>query len=108
MEVIGLLSNDGKGTVNFLKRNILTHFGTPRTIISNKSSHFGNWMFGVLLGNYRVKHCMKIPYHPHANKYVKLSHREIKAILAKMVKTNGLLLCKTVLNFIYDNSIHGN
>ena len=34
--------NDANTVVGFLQRNILSRFGTPRTILSDGGSHFAN------------------------------------------------------------------
>lgn len=75
--------SDGKGILQFFKKNILTCFGTPRAIITDGGSHFCNKMFGVLLSKYGVKHRVTTSYHPQANRQVEVSNREIKIILAK-------------------------
>ena len=40
VEATTFLKNDGNTVVGFLQRNILSRFGTPRTIISDGGSHF--------------------------------------------------------------------
>lgn len=47
--MIAFPSNDGKGVVNFLKKNIFTRFGTPHAIILDGDSYFCNRLFGMLL-----------------------------------------------------------
>ena len=37
--------NDANTAMGFLQRNILSKFGTPRTIISDGGSHFANKVF---------------------------------------------------------------
>jgi len=41
--------NDNKIVVKFLKENILSHFGTPRAIITNNGTHFCNRTFEALM-----------------------------------------------------------
>ena len=40
VEAIASPTNDAKVVIKFLRKNIFTHFGTPRAIISDGSSHF--------------------------------------------------------------------
>uniref|UniRef100_A0A1S4C9E7 Uncharacterized protein n=1 Tax=Nicotiana tabacum TaxID=4097 RepID=A0A1S4C9E7_TOBAC len=49
VEAVALPTNDAKVVVGFLKKNIFTHFGTPRAIISDGGTHFCNRAFGWLL-----------------------------------------------------------
>ena len=56
--------NDANTVVGFLQRNILSRFGTPRTIISDGGSHFSNKVFDKLMSRYGIKHIMSFAYHP--------------------------------------------
>ena len=59
--------NDANTVVGFLQRNILSRFGTPRTIISDGGSHFANKVFDKLMSRYGIKHIMSLAYHPQTN-----------------------------------------
>ena len=52
--------NDVNTVVGFLQRNILSRFGTPRTIISDRGSHFTNKVFDKVMGRYGIKHIMSL------------------------------------------------
>ena len=71
--------------MGFLQRNILSRFGTPRTVISDGGSHFENKVFDKLMGRYGIKHIMSLAYHPQTNGQAEISNREIKKILEKTV-----------------------
>ncbi|XP_047249996.1 uncharacterized protein LOC124885794 [Capsicum annuum] len=89
-----LADNKGKKVVAFLKKNIFSHFGVPRTIISDVGSHFYNKVFRVVLANYRVKqHRVATPYHLQTSGQVEVSSREIEATLTK--KVNALWAYQT-------------
>ena len=45
VEAITLANNEEKSVTAFLKKNILSRFGTPRAIISDGGSHFCNRLF---------------------------------------------------------------
>ena len=77
--------NDANTVVGFLQRNILSRFGTPRTIISDGGSHFANKVFEKLMGKYGIKHIMSLAYHPLTTGQAEISNREIKKILEKTV-----------------------
>ena len=80
--------NDANTIVGFVQRNILSRYGAPRTIISDKGSHFTNKLFAKLLIRYGVRHAMGLAYHPQSNGQVEISNREIKNILEKTVNTS--------------------
>ncbi|XP_075109293.1 uncharacterized protein LOC142181066 [Nicotiana tabacum] len=83
VEAVALPTNDAKVVVGFLKKNIFTRFGTPRTIISNGGTHFCNRAFEKLLMKYDVRHKVTTPYHPQTSGQVEVSNREIKSVLTK-------------------------
>jgi len=64
VKVVALPTNDAKGVIWFLKRNIFTRFGTPREIISDGGSHFVNKQFTNLLSKYGVNHKIATLDHP--------------------------------------------
>lgn len=64
-------------------------FGIPRTIISDRGSHFYSKVFKAVLEKYDVRqHKVATPYHPQIGGKVKVSNNEIKMILAKSVNAN--------------------
>ena len=74
--------------VDFYKKNILSRFGTPRTIISDGGMHFANKVFDKLNGRYGIRHIMSLAYHPQTNGQAEISNREIKKILKKTVNSS--------------------
>ena len=70
------------------KKNILSRFGAPRTIISDKGSHFANKVFAKLMSRYGIKHIIGLAYRPQSNGQAKISNREIKKIMEKIVNTS--------------------
>ena len=80
--------NDSNTVVGFLQRNILSRFGTPRTIVSDGGSHFANKVFDKLMSRYGIKHIMSLAYHPQTNGQAEISNREVKKILEKTVSSS--------------------
>ena len=64
VKVIACPRNDANTVVGFIQRNILSRYGAPRIIISDKGSHFENKLFAKLLSRYGVKLVMRLAYHP--------------------------------------------
>jgi hypothetical protein len=81
-------TNDNKVVVNFLRENVLSRFGAPRTIISDNSTHFCNRSFEALMKKYSITHKLSTPYHPQTSGQVEVSNRQIKQILEKTVNQN--------------------
>ena len=88
VEAVACPRNDTNTVVSFLQNNILSRFGTPRTIISDGGSHFANNIFGKLMSRYGIKHIMSLAYHPQTNGQAEISNREIKRILEKTVSSS--------------------
>ena len=76
VEAIALPINDSRVVVKFLKKNVFTRFGVPRVIISDRSSHFHNHHFEVLLAKYGVKYKVTLAYHPQTSGQIEVSNRE--------------------------------
>ena len=88
VEAAACPKNDDNTFVGFLQRNIVSRFGTPRTIISDGGSHFANKVFDKLMGRYGIKHIMRLAYHPRTNGQAEIFNREIKKILEKTVNSS--------------------
>ena len=83
MKAISCPRNDANTMVGSIQRNILSKFGSPRTIISNEGSHFEK-----LMSRYGIRHVMGLAYHPQSNGQAEISNREIKKILEKTMNTS--------------------
>lgn len=81
-------TNDNKTVVKFLRENVLSRFGTPMAIISDRGTHFCNRSFEALMKKYGVIHKISTAYHPQTSGQVELANREIKQILEKTVNPN--------------------
>lgn len=85
IETLVFPTNDVKTAIKVLKKNIFTKFGTPRAIINDERSHFYDKSFKTLLVKYGIKHKVTRTYHPKISGQAKISNREIKRILEKVV-----------------------
>ena len=88
VEAVACPRNDTNTVVSFLQKNILSIFGTPKTIISDGGSHFANKIFSKLMSGYGIKHIRSLAYHPQTNGQAEISNREIKRILEKTVSSS--------------------
>ena len=88
VEAVACPWNDTNTVVSFLQMNILSRFGTARTIISDGGSHFANKIFSKLMSRYEIKHIKSLAYHPQTNGQAKVSNRAIKRILEKTVSSS--------------------
>ena len=88
VEAIPCKTNDHRVVLKFIKENVFSRFGVPKSIISDGGTHFSNKPFENLLEKYGVKHKVATPYHPQTSGQVELANREIKTILMKVVNSN--------------------
>ncbi|KAL4353030.1 hypothetical protein GQ457_06G012160 [Hibiscus cannabinus] len=67
---------------------MITHFGTPRAIISDEGRHFDNRSIAAALKKLSITHKLSTAYHPQTNGHAEVSNREIKMIVEKVVNPN--------------------
>nr|XP_027120356.1 uncharacterized protein LOC113737306 [Coffea arabica] len=79
-------TNDSRVVADFIRSNIFVRFGMPRTIVSDRGTHFCNRTIAALFRKYGVLHRVSTSYHPQTNGQAEVSNREIKSILEKMVR----------------------
>jgi hypothetical protein len=81
VEAIACKTNDHRVVLQFLKDNVLAHFGKPHAIIIDGGKHFYNRFFEQLMKKYGITHKVATPYHPQTSGQVEIFNREIKRIL---------------------------
>ena len=86
IEAIVTKTNDHKIVIKFVRKNIISRFECPRTIISDEGLHFIHFQFQTLLKKYGITHKIATPYHLQTSGQVEVSNREIKNILQKSVR----------------------
>ncbi|XP_016581672.1 uncharacterized protein LOC107879058 [Capsicum annuum] len=67
VEAVESLTNDARVVLKFVKKNILSRFGTPRAIISAGGTNFINTWFKNLFAKYCVRHKVATAYHPQTS-----------------------------------------
>ncbi|GJS59501.1 reverse transcriptase domain-containing protein [Tanacetum coccineum] len=84
IEVKALPTNDARVVCKFLQK-LFSRFGTPRTIISDRGTHFCNDQFAKVLAKYGVTHRLSTSYHPQTSGQVEVPNRGLKRILERTV-----------------------
>ncbi|GJS82434.1 reverse transcriptase domain-containing protein [Tanacetum coccineum] len=87
VEAKALPTNDARVVCKFLK-SLFARFGTPRAIITDRSSHFYNNRFAKVMLKYEVTHRLSTAYHPQISGQVEVSNRGLKRILERTVGEN--------------------
>nr|GEV13436.1 DNA-directed DNA polymerase [Tanacetum cinerariifolium] len=87
VEAKALPTNNARVVVKFLKF-FFARFETPRAIISDRGTHFGNDKFAKVMSKYGVTHRLSTAYHPQTSGQVEVSNRGLKRILERTVREN--------------------
>nr|GEX52724.1 C2 calcium-dependent membrane targeting [Tanacetum cinerariifolium] len=87
VEAKALPTNDARVVCKFLK-SLFARFGTPRSIISDRGTHFCNDQFAKVMLKYGVTHRLATVYHPQTSGQVEVSNRGLKRILEGTVGEN--------------------
>ncbi|KAJ9552979.1 hypothetical protein OSB04_017024 [Centaurea solstitialis] len=80
-------TNDAKVVVDFVK-TLVCRYGCPKAIISDRGTHFANYLLEKTLKRYGVHHWFSTAYHPQANGQAENTNRALKRILEKTVDNN--------------------
>ena len=73
----------------FLYENIITRFGCPKELISDRGTHFINHTIAALTTKYEIKHRKTTPYHPRANGQTEKTNGILCKILTKTISGAG-------------------
>nr|GEU47923.1 reverse transcriptase domain-containing protein [Tanacetum cinerariifolium] len=87
VEAKTLPTNDARVVCKILK-SLFARFGTPRAIISDRSTYFCNDQFAKVMLKYGVTHRLATAYHPQTSGQVEVSNRGLKRILERTVGEN--------------------
>ncbi|KAJ9566726.1 hypothetical protein OSB04_002692 [Centaurea solstitialis] len=80
-------TNDARVVVDFVK-SLVCRYGCPKAIISDRGTHFANYLLEKTLKRYGVHHRFLTAYHPQANEQAENTNRALKRILEKTVDNN--------------------
>nr|GEY76835.1 reverse transcriptase domain-containing protein [Tanacetum cinerariifolium] len=90
VEAKALPTNDARVVCKILK-SLFARFGTPRAIISDRSTHFCNDQFAKVMLKYGVTLRLATAYHPQTSRQVEVSNRGLKRVLERTVGENRAL-----------------
>jgi hypothetical protein len=76
---------DAKQTTIFLYENIISRFGCPKILISDRGSHFLNLVIREMTQLFQINHRKTTPYHPQTNGQTKRVNQTLIRILRKII-----------------------
>ena len=68
-------------TAKFLLEYVLTRFGCPRILMSDRGTHFLNETISTILEEFQVYHQKSTPYHPKENGMVEAFNKTLEHAL---------------------------
>lgn len=80
--------NDAATTAAFLFENIITRFGCPLELVSDRGLHFLNDTIELITTKYLIKHRKTTPYNPRANGLIERASGLMGKILNKLVSAD--------------------
>ena len=83
--------NTAQTAVRFLKEDIITKFGSPRSIITDNKTHFTSTMVNELIKQIGATHLYSIPYYPQTNGQIERYNSTVDAkiaVLSNLRKTD--------------------
>ncbi|GJT30406.1 reverse transcriptase domain-containing protein [Tanacetum coccineum] len=87
VEAEALPTNDARVVVKFIIK-LFSRFGVLKALISDRGTHFCNFLLEKTLKKYGVTHRLATPYHPQTSGQTKNTNRAIKRILERTVNEN--------------------
>nr|GEZ94719.1 reverse transcriptase domain-containing protein [Tanacetum cinerariifolium] len=87
VEAKALPTNDARVVVKFLK-SLISRFGTPKAIISDRETYFCNDQFSRVMEKYGVTYRLSTTYRPQTSGQVEVTNRGLKRILERTVGEN--------------------
>ncbi|GJS67322.1 reverse transcriptase domain-containing protein [Tanacetum coccineum] len=82
-----LPTNDARVVITFLKK-LFCRFGMPKSLISDRGTHFCNKIMEKTMKRYGVRHHFSTSYHPQTSGQVENTNKVLIRILEKIVKDN--------------------
>jgi hypothetical protein len=79
---------NAKTTSHFLFDQVITRFGCPRILMSDKGTHFINSTIKAMVEDFKVYHQKSTPYHPQENVIVEAFNKILENALTKMCNFN--------------------
>jgi hypothetical protein len=85
-EAKAVKTNDAKNASIFLFENIITRFGCPRILVSDRGTHFLNEVIQDMTNRFQIDHRKTTPYHPQTNGQTERVNQILASILRKTVQ----------------------
>ena len=89
VEAWALLDTSAVSIAKFIYEQIITRYGIPLQITSDRGGHFVNHVIKLLTTEFKIYHSLSSPYYPQANKQAKATNKILVAIIYKSCAVEG-------------------
>ena len=89
VEAAATKTDNANTVATFLYENIITRFGCPKELVSDRRTHLIYHTIAALTAKYEIKHCKTTPYHPRANGQTEKTNGILCKILTKTISGAG-------------------
>jgi hypothetical protein len=75
---------DARSTARFIYEHVITRFGCPIELVTDRGTHFINEVITELLGKFMIIHRKSTPYYPRGNGQAESTNKILSGILTKI------------------------
>ncbi|XP_070031990.1 uncharacterized protein [Nicotiana tomentosiformis] len=86
VEEVTFIAVTKKVVVDFVHSNTISHFGIPKTIITDNATNLNSHLMMEVCEQFKIVHLYSTPYRPKANGAIEAANKNIKKILRKMIQ----------------------
>lgn len=76
---------NARSAAKFLHKQVISRFGCPLVIVSDRGTHFVNEVIAVLLPEFLIIHRKSTPYYPRANGQAESSNKTLIIVMTRTV-----------------------
>ena len=88
-EARALPDNSAVSTAKFIYEQIITRYGVPLQLTSDRGGHFVNHVIRLLTTEFKICHSLSSPYYPRANGQAEATNRILVSIIYKSCAVEG-------------------
>ena len=89
VEARALPDNLAISTTKLIYEKIITWYGIPLQITSDRRGHFVNHVIKLLTMEFKIYHSLSSPYYPRANRQAEATNKILVAIIYKSCAVDG-------------------
>ncbi len=85
-----LPNNSAVSTAKFIYEQIITRYGIPLQLTTDRGGHFANHVIRLLTTQFKIYHSLSSPYYPRANGQAEATNKILASIIYKSCAVEGV------------------